>query len=282
MTAARSSSAAPRTRSGTKAEATEQPAFKAEPPSQVFTAKAAIWADFRAGLISLEEAERRSARIGAAAEASVDCPAPRKKGRAPRPTPRPRHTRPAPKPSRQYANPMATTAMRDDRLTPGAKALLVVLRARCGKGRVTQFAKATLAATMQRSARTIRRYLLDLERFGYIAARIRKTAKGFHTGLVITLTNKVLPFFAEQSGLAAWLAEAPERERLPFPPFAATRRAAAATSLPVPALVIEMQRKPTFQGVTVLSPNNHIHQDSSLRRRFRREISEGLWCKGGG
>ena len=172
--------------------------------------------------------------------------------------------------------------MRDDRLTPGAKALLVVLRARCGKGRVTEFAKATLAATMQRSARTIRRYLLDLERFGYLAARIRKTAQGFHTGLVVTLTDKVLPFFADQSGLATWLAEAPERERIPFAPFAATARAAPATALPMLAPTIEMRQNGAFPGVTVLSPNNHIHQDSSLRGRFRREISGGFWGAGSG
>ncbi|MCE7030573.1 helix-turn-helix domain-containing protein [Jiella avicenniae] len=261
------------------AEACAQAVATTEAPSPVFTAKAAIWADFRAGLISLQEAERRSAKIGAA---SAEAETSRQRKGAHPPAPRPRHKRPAPKPSRQYANPMATTAMRDDRLTPGAKALLVVLRARCGKGRVTAFAKATLAATMQRSARTIRRYLLDLERFGYIAARIRKTARGFHTGLVVTLTDKVLPFFAEQKELAAWLTEAPDRERIPFAPFAAMGRAAIAMDLPMPTLAIKTRRNPIFQGVTVLSPNNHIHQDSSFRERFRREISGGFWGKGGG
>ena len=95
---------------------------------------------------------------------------------------------------------MATTAARDDRLTPNAKAFLQVLRARCGKGRVTEFAKATLAAVMSRSARTIRRYLFDLERLGYITTEIRRTGRGLHTGLVVTLTEKVLPFFEEAQG----------------------------------------------------------------------------------
>ena len=137
-----------------------------------------------------------------------------------------------------------------------------------------------MAATMQRSSRTIRRYLLDLERFGYIAARIRKTAKGFHTGLVITLTEKVLPFFAEQSSLASWLAEAAEHERIPFAPFAATSRAASFAALPLPGLAVEARQYTAFQGMTVLSPNNHIHQESSFTGRFRREKSGVCWGRG--
>jgi hypothetical protein len=105
---------------------------------------------------------------------------------------------------------MATTAARDDRLTPQAKAFLQVLRARCGKGRVTEFAKATLAAVMPRSVRTIRRYLFDLEHLGYIAIEIRRTGRGLHAGLIVRLTEKVLPFFDEASGLAAWLVEMPK------------------------------------------------------------------------
>ncbi|KQT50269.1 hypothetical protein ASG43_21575 [Aureimonas sp. Leaf454] len=105
---------------------------------------------------------------------------------------------------------MATTAARDDRLTPGARAFLQVLRARCGKRRATEFAKATLAAVMSRSPRTIRRYLVDLVQFGYVSTEIRRTGRGLHTGLIVTLTEKVLPFYEEAKGLAAWLAETPK------------------------------------------------------------------------
>ncbi|MBO0906175.1 helix-turn-helix domain-containing protein [Jiella sonneratiae] len=238
-------------------------------PSPLFTAKAAIWADFRAGLISLKEAERRSAAVStperdtASPDVRTGFPA-APKGRPP--LARPRHSRPAPRPSRQYANHIATTAMRDDRLTPGAKALLVVLRARCGKGRVTEAAKATLAATMSRSSRTVRRYLLDLERLGYIATRIRTCARGLHTGLVITLTEKVLPFFAEQSGLAAWLGETPEHGRLPFRPFVSR------LPLPIPERVASFPgNRLAPAGVTVLSPNNQSHKDPFFKRRSARE-----------
>jgi hypothetical protein len=105
---------------------------------------------------------------------------------------------------------MATTAARDDRLTPNAKALLQVLRARAGKGASTPTTKFTLAAVMSRSARTIARYLRDLERFGYVSTEIRRNSRGLHLGLVVTLCEKVLPFFEEAKGLAAWLAETPK------------------------------------------------------------------------
>ncbi|MBP0617680.1 helix-turn-helix domain-containing protein [Jiella sp. KSK16Y-1] len=259
-------------------------------PSPIFTARAAIWREFHAGAISLSEAERRSREIGAGLDtvaAALSPVAGKAKGLAHPPAARPRALRPAPRASRQYANAIATTAMRDDRLTPGAKALLVVLRARCGKGRVTAAAKATLAATMHRSSRTIRRYLIDLERFGYIASRIRKTARGFHTGLVITLTDKVLPFFADHSGLAAWLSEAPERQTIPFEPFAATSRAGRSAALaPSHAALPGMTRATPpdrrLQGMTPLSSNNQFHQDSLLQDRFGRERPGGIWGKRSG
>lgn len=201
-------------------------------PSANFEARAAIWRDYSAGLISMAEATRRSAAIGVPQKGTTG-PHVRTHVLA-----RPRHSRPAPAASRQYSPPIATTAMRDDRLTPGARALLVVLRARCGKGRVTDMAKGTLAAIMSRSTRTIARYLRDLERFGYVVTETRRTARGFHTGLVISLTDAVLPFWSEAQGLARWLGEASAAS---FRPFAAG------------ALGI--------QGMTVLSPKNQFQKD---------------------
>ncbi|ALN75727.1 hypothetical protein M673_23545 (plasmid) [Aureimonas sp. AU20] len=111
---------------------------------------------------------------------------------------------------------MATTAARDDRLTPNAKAFLQVLRARCGKGRETTITKGTMGAVMARSARTIRRYLVDLVRFGYVELETRRNAQGLHLGLTVRITEKVLPFFEEAKGLARWLAETPKAAFLPF------------------------------------------------------------------
>ncbi|MEC5293500.1 MULTISPECIES: helix-turn-helix domain-containing protein [unclassified Aurantimonas] len=121
-------------------------------------------------------------------------------------TQRPRHDRPEPADSRQYAQPMATTAARDDRLTPNAKAFLQVLRARCANSRFTEITKGTMGNVMSRHPRTIQRYLVDLERFGYIKTEIRRTVRGLHTGLRIWITELTTPFYLERKKLGAWLA----------------------------------------------------------------------------
>lgn len=172
-----------------------------------FIARAAIWRDQASGLISLAEARRRSHNVGRAAEGHK---------RRQEATARPRMVRPEPNASRQYSGHMATTAARDDRLTPNAKAFLQVLRARCGKGRSTEITKGTMGAVMARSARTIRRYLGDLERLGYITTEIRCTTRGLHIGLLVTITDKVTPFFEEAKDLARWLAETPAAALRPF------------------------------------------------------------------
>lgn len=204
-------------------------------PHPTFEARAAIWRDQANGLISLAEAQRRSAAIGAPQACSA-----RSHARSTAPA-RPRHTRPAPNASRQYSGTMATTAARDDRLTPNAKAMLQVIRARCGKGRETSTCKATLASIMSRSARTVRRYLVDLVRWGYLEIETRRTARGLHTGLVIRITEKVLPFFAETKGLARWLAETD-----PFNPFAA--------SMPAEPRVTKLRPKNEFRKGSLSEP----------------------------
>ena len=217
-------------------------------PHPTFEARAAIWRDQANGLISLAEAQRRSAAIGApqtrATGSHVRSPAPA----------RPRHTRPAPNASRQYSGTMATTAARDDRLTPNAEAMLQVIRARCGKGRETSTCKATLGSIMSRSARTIRRYLVDLVRWGYLEIETRRTARGLHTGLVIRITEKVLPFFAETKGLARWLAETD-----PFNPFAA--------SMPAEPRVTKLRPKNEFRKGSLSEPKKWALRGEGGRHR---------------
>ncbi|WP_285295719.1 helix-turn-helix domain-containing protein [Aureimonas altamirensis] len=191
-----------------------------EAPHPDFAARAAIWREQRAGLISLKEAQRRSAAVGTVPTTSQTNQSGQGRGGVPRPpVARPRHERPSPNDSRQYAQPMATTAARDDRLTPNAKAFLQVLRARCGKGRETSITKGTAGNIMARSTRTIRRYLVDLVRFGYVELEILRNGRGLHLGLTVKLTALVAPFYEEARGLARWLAETPLAD---FRPFQAT------------------------------------------------------------
>lgn len=175
-----------------------------------FEARAAIWRDQRNGVISITEAQRRSALVGQMTPATLT---EHRRWNVVAPS---RYARAAPQQSRQYAPEMATTAARDDRLVPNAKALLQVLRARAGKGASTATTKFTLANIMSRSARTIARYLRDLERFGYVSTEIRSNSRGLHLGLVVTICEKVKPFFSEEKGLAAWLASTPAAIDLVF------------------------------------------------------------------
>lgn len=121
--------------------------------------------------------------------------------------------RPEPRPSVQYAGPMATTAARDRRLTPQSKALLQVLRARCGNGTETATCKTTLAHIMGVTTRSIGRYIAELGRFGYITTRTRHGTTGLYVGITVAITEKVLPCFRKLPWLAGWLAQnlAPER-----------------------------------------------------------------------
>jgi hypothetical protein len=115
--------------------------------------------------------------------------------------------REAPIPSDQYAPNMATTAARDNRLTPQAKALLQVLHARCAQAGKTETTKGTLANIMQRCERSIQRYIAELIRFGYISAVVRTNARRMYIGLEITITDLVKPFYEDFKRTAQLMAD---------------------------------------------------------------------------
>jgi len=143
-------------------------------------------------LAALERRHARSSRAIAARDAIAPAP--------------PRWLKPKPRPSNQYAGHMATTAARDRRLTPQAKALLQILRARCGTGDRTATNKTTLADILGVSRRSIQRYVRELKLFGYIDTQVRRGATGLYVGLAIVITEKVLPCFRKAPWLAGWLA----------------------------------------------------------------------------
>ena len=128
-----------------------------------------------------------------------------------------RWLREGPVPSDQYAPAMATTAARDDRLTPQAKALLQVLHARCGKEGHTRTTKGTLGNILRRCERSIQRYLCELSRFGYIVTDIRRNGRGLYTGLVIRMTSLAHPFWRDVERCGRWMMGALSPEALPFP-----------------------------------------------------------------
>lgn len=168
-----------------------------------------FWQAWGLGWISDGQAEEMAAayqkRVARARAASgtIGCP------------PR-RWARQQPRETRQYANAMSTEAARDSRLTPQAKALLQVLRARCGNGIETRTDKTTLADIMGRSVRSIQRYIQELVIFGYIASSTRSNERGSHVGLFIRLCQKVLPFWKDDRGLATWLQQIGDELPDPF------------------------------------------------------------------
>lgn len=149
--------------------------------------------DWNLGLISDEEARQDSTSYELRRKRAKDFY--NEKALAPH-----RHSRPPPVESRQWCRPMATTAARDDRLTPQAKALLQVITARVGKGRVTDTTKTTLADIMNRCPRSIQRYIAELIKFDYIRTQWQKSRKtGFYIGLRIWIMNRALPYFTNDA-----------------------------------------------------------------------------------
>lgn len=111
-----------------------------------------------------------------------------------------------PLPSRQYAPNMATTAARDNRLCPNAKALLQVIHARCAQKGETRTTKGTLANIMRRSTRTIQRYLKDLVTFGYIDAAVQRSGRGLYIGLILKTLAPTKPFYDDMAATAHLIA----------------------------------------------------------------------------
>lgn len=120
----------------------------------------------------------------------------------------------APIPSDQYAPNMATSAARDDRLTPNAKALLQIIHARCARAGETETTKATLANIMNRSVRSIQRYLADLVQFGYLNARIKRNHRGLYIGLILSVTKRTKPFYASLKRTAKLIGQTIEHSTL--------------------------------------------------------------------
>lgn len=124
-----------------------------------------------------------------------------------RAAPRARDSNPAPRQTRQYGRDYGTEHLRDSRLTPNARNLLGLIRARCGDGIQTAFTKGTMANCLGVSVRSIQRYMQELVRFGYVVADIRRGWGGLHIGLIVKITEKVRPFYARPEMRAEWLKE---------------------------------------------------------------------------
>jgi len=106
-------------------------------------------------------------------------------------TPRPRDRNPAPRPTRLWAKSIGCEAMGDTRLTMGARAALVLIRALASLGE--RISKAGLAKLLGVAPRTVQRYLAQLRAWGYIRTRLIANAIGWIVAQAVEVTEKVLP-----------------------------------------------------------------------------------------
>lgn len=128
--------------------------------------------------------------------------------RPPRPPQaRPRSSRLPPRPSRQYAGAMATTVMRDQRVTPGARALAHLLVALAGRGDVIATERWRLARSLGVSVRTLARYLADLRggegRTAYILTEHLVDGRGMVVGIRILLLEALRPYWRQSQPIPA-------------------------------------------------------------------------------
>src|SRR3954453_3873754 len=119
----------------------------------------------------------------------------------------PRQSRPAPSPSRQFLRAMSTQVARDQRLSPRAAGLAVLLVAVAGKGSHVDLTRGYLTAPLGVSEGTVARLLAQLRALGYVATRQTIGVLGETTGLRVALLDPLLPYWegdqppAEQEGV---------------------------------------------------------------------------------
>src|SRR3954464_15617686 len=90
---------------------------------------------------------------------------------------------------------MSTQVARDQRLSPRAAGLAVLLVAVAGKGNQVDLTRGYLAARLGVSERTVARLLAQLRSLGYIATRQTIGVLGETTGLRVALLDPLLPFW---------------------------------------------------------------------------------------
>ena len=107
----------------------------------------------------------------------------------------PRQSRPAPPQSRQFVKHMATQVLRDQRLTPSARAMAGLIVALAGKADHVDLTRGYLSSRLGVSDRTTARLLAQLRTYGYIATRQTIGQYGETTGLRVELLAGLLPYW---------------------------------------------------------------------------------------
>lgn len=123
-----------------------------------------------------------------------------------------RYWHPEPTPTGRYVKWLSMDPIEDPRLGHGAARLLQVIRSLAGRTTWLETTQAALARRLHRSARQIRRYLRELERFGYIRSQKRFSRRTrMIAGLFLYLTGRTLPPFKDRRPMKARIPDRTDR-----------------------------------------------------------------------
>ncbi len=119
-----------------------------------------------------------------------------------------RHSNPMPMPKEfdPYVLPVKQDFVKDARLMPGTRLMLMLISGWAGQGSAIETTLATLGKHLCKSVSQIRRYVKDAKAFGYLSAGYTKSRIGYITGLRLKLRfemirPKQLKKTAENKGL---------------------------------------------------------------------------------
>jgi Helix-turn-helix domain len=115
------------------------------------------------------------------------------------PKPRRRAQATAPAASRQFAT-VSTTASRDERLSMGARNLLTIIVAECGRTGERLLSNSYLGQRVGRSARQVQRYVAELVALGYVETWPQWNSRGAQTGRWIRPAAKCWPDWHRRRG----------------------------------------------------------------------------------
>ena len=91
-----------------------------------------------------------------------------------------------------YIKPLKQAIVKDARLCPGTRLMLILLSGMDGAGSGISITIGTIAQQMGRCRRTIVNYLNDAIRFGYLSYSRTKSSIGYYTGIKVYLKFELI------------------------------------------------------------------------------------------
>lgn len=91
-----------------------------------------------------------------------------------------------------YIKALKQTVVKDARLSPGTRLMIILLSGWAGAGKAIPTTIGNIAKNMCRSRRTVATYLQDAIRFGYLSYSRSKSRIGYYTGITIYLQFEII------------------------------------------------------------------------------------------